>query len=56
MIYCDNIDVTCFLVNPTFHSKMKHIEIDYHFVHDHVSYVSMKDKLVDIPTKPMSRH
>lgn len=61
-IYCDNIGATYLSVNPIFHSKMKHIEIDYHFVRDHVtkgnfgvSYISTKDQLADILTKPLSR-
>lgn len=31
-IYCDNIDATYFCANPVFHSRMKHIALDYHFV------------------------
>lgn len=61
-IYCDNIGATYLSVNPVFHSKMKHIAIDNHFVRDHVttgnfgvSYISTKDQLADILTKPLSR-
>lgn len=31
-IYLDNIGATYLCANPVFHSKMKHIIIDFHFV------------------------
>lgn len=44
-----------------FHSSMKHIAIDYHFVHDQVtkeliqmSHIIMKVQLANILTKPLS--
>lgn len=44
--------------NPIFHSRMKHMVIDYHFVRNHVSSgsfrVSTVDQLVDVLTKPLS--
>lgn len=41
-IYCDNIGATYLCANPVFHSRMKHISIDYHFVRDHVQHDSLK--------------
>ena len=45
-----------------FHTRMKHIAIDYHFVRGQiqsgalrVSHVSTKDQLADGLTKPLSR-
>nr|XP_016444735.1 PREDICTED: uncharacterized mitochondrial protein AtMg00810-like [Nicotiana tabacum] len=35
-IYCDNIGVTYLSENPGLHSRMKHIEVDFHFVCNHV--------------------
>lgn len=35
-IYCDNIGTTYLCANPVFHSRMKHIAIDFHFVRDKV--------------------
>lgn len=32
IIYCDNIGATYHCQNPVMHSKMKHIEVDFHFV------------------------
>lgn len=35
-IYCDNVGATYLCQNSVFHSRMKHIVIDLHFVHDQV--------------------
>ncbi|OIT38350.1 putative mitochondrial protein, partial [Nicotiana attenuata] len=35
-IYCDNIGVTYLSENPGLHSRMKHVEVDFHFVRNHV--------------------
>ena len=32
VIYCDNIGGTQLSSNPIFHSRMKHVAVDYHFV------------------------
>lgn len=62
VIYCDNIGATYLSANPVFHSRMKHIALDYHFVRGHVqsgslrvAHVSAKDQLADALTKPLSR-
>lgn len=62
IIYCDNIGATYLCVNPVFHSRMKHIALDYHFVREQIQtgslrvvYVSTKDQLADTLTKPLSR-
>ena len=34
--YCDNIGATYLCANPVFHSRMKHIAIDFHFVREKV--------------------
>lgn len=61
-IYCDNIGATYLSANPVFHSRMKHIAIDFHFVRGQVqngilrvAHVSSKDQLADGLTKPLSR-
>ncbi|GFY82736.1 hypothetical protein Acr_02g0009760 [Actinidia rufa] len=58
MIYCDNVGATYLSANPIFHSRMKHVAIDFHFVRDHVnkgqlrvSHVSTTDQLADALTK-----
>jgi hypothetical protein len=47
--------------NTMFHTRTKHVEIDYHFVRERitfnqlkVSFLYSKDQIVDILTKPLS--
>lgn len=43
VIYCDNVGATYLCANPVFHTRMKHIALDYHFVREQVknrSYTS----------------
>ena len=61
-IYCDNVGATYLSANPVFHSRMKHLALDFHFVRGNVqsgalrvSHVSTKDQLADALTKPLPR-
>ncbi|KAL3830766.1 hypothetical protein ACJIZ3_019568 [Penstemon smallii] len=60
-LYCDNLGATYLSKNPILHYRTKHVDIDYHFVRDRVqakalrvSFLSSKDQLADILTKPLS--
>nr|CAN64305.1 hypothetical protein VITISV_026331 [Vitis vinifera] len=60
-IKCDNTSAINISKNPVQHSRTKHIEIRHHFLRDHaqkgditLEFVSTKDQLVDIFTKPLS--
>lgn len=62
VIYCDNIGATHLSANPIFHSRMKHLALDFHFIRDNVqagtlrvSHVSTRDQLADPLTKALSR-
>ncbi|KAJ6861975.1 retrovirus-related pol polyprotein from transposon RE2 [Populus alba x Populus x berolinensis] len=62
VIYCDNVGATQLSSNPVFHSRMKHVAIDYHFLREkvqngklRVSHVSSADQLADLLTKPLPR-
>ncbi|CAA6660366.1 unnamed protein product [Spirodela intermedia] len=37
ILYCDNLGATYLSTNPFFHTKTKHIEIDFHFVRERVT-------------------
>ena len=59
-LLCDNLDATYLLVNPEFHARTKHIEIDFHFVMERVvsnnlaiRFVSSKDQIADGFTKAL---
>ena len=41
-LFYDNIGATYLSVNPVFHSRMKHLALDYHFVREHVNTGNFK--------------
>ena len=62
VIHCDNTSTINMSKNPMMHTKIKHIEIKYHFLREKVAdkevkldYVNTKEQLVDIFTKPLSK-
>ena len=59
-LLCDNESAIRMADNPIEHSRTKDIAIRYHFLRDHqqrgdieIAYVSTKEKLADIFTKPL---
>ena len=62
-IWCDNIGAKYLASNPVFHGRMKHVEVDYHFVRDRVSkkllevrFISTNDQVADSFTKALSHN
>ncbi|CAM8878063.1 unnamed protein product [Rhodiola kirilowii] len=62
VIYCDNVGATYLSANPVFHSRMKHVAVDYHSIRGlvqsgelRVSHVASADQLADALTKPLPR-
>lgn len=62
VIYYDNVGATQLSSNLVFHSRMKHVAIDYHFLREkvqtgklRVAHVSSADQLADLLTKPLPR-
>lgn len=62
ILYCDNMGATYSCANPIYHSQMKHVALDYHFVREKVTdgslqvrHISSYDQLVDALTKPFTR-
>jgi hypothetical protein len=61
-LQCDNISAISVAKNPVLHSKIKHIEVRYHFLRDNVEkgkialiHVPTHDQLSDIFTKPLDQ-
>ncbi|KAJ0852435.1 putative RNA-directed DNA polymerase [Helianthus annuus] len=61
-LFCDNTGATYLCANPIYHSRMKHVALDYHFVREQVTsgllrvlHINSKDQLADMLTKPLSR-
>jgi hypothetical protein len=59
-LLCNNESAIRMADNPIEHSRIKHIAIRYHFLRDHqqrvdieIAYVSTKEQLADIFTKPL---
>lgn len=61
-LYSNNISALHLTVNPVFHADTKHIEIDYHFVQEQVSFgkivtkfVSSSNQVANVFTKALPR-
>ncbi|KAH0638884.1 hypothetical protein KY285_035470 [Solanum tuberosum] len=57
-VLCDNISTTYICVNPIFHSRMKHVAIDFHFVREQVESKQLEVAHLhvvdaDLLTKPL---
>lgn len=61
-IYCDNQAAIALSRNPEYHSRSKHVDIQYHFLRQHVEiqtvelkFIGSEDMAADGLTKPLSR-
>ena len=62
VIHCDNQSCVQMSVNPVFHEKLKHIEIQYHFIRDMIlkavvelQYIPRDDHTTNVLTEPLPR-
>ena len=60
-LWCDKISALAIALNPVFHARTKHVEVDYHFFRERVlhcdlqiHYIATSDQLADIFTKSLS--
>lgn len=60
-IYCDNIGATHLAANPVFHSRMKHLGLDFYCMREkvqagslRVTHVANDDQVADVLTKPLA--
>ncbi|KAM1792474.1 hypothetical protein ACFX12_036326 [Malus domestica] len=60
-LWCDNISALAVASNPVYQARMRHVEVDYHYVREKVTrnelvvgYVSSTDQLADLLTKGLS--
>ncbi|KAJ8759694.1 hypothetical protein K2173_009795 [Erythroxylum novogranatense] len=61
-LYCDNISALYMTINPVFHARSKHIELDYHFVRERVAlgllvtkYIPFTHQVADLFTKSVTK-
>ncbi len=60
-LWCDNLGATYLSVNPVFHARTKHIEVDYHFLRERfarkqleIKFIVSGDQVTDGFTKPIT--
>lgn len=58
LLQCDNLYTLAFSSNPVFHSKIKYLGTDYHFIREKVQkcdvvmqYIPIEDQIADVFTK-----
>ncbi|VVA15957.1 Hypothetical predicted protein [Prunus dulcis] len=62
-LWCDNISAIFLASNPVFHTRTRHVEVDYHYIREkvvrqklEVGYLLTHDQIADIFTKGLSSH
>jgi len=60
-LWCDNLGALSLASNPVYHARIKHIEVDYHFIREKVvnkdistRYISTLDQIADLFTKGLT--
>ena len=60
LLWCNNVSALAIATNPVFHTRTKHIEVDYHFICEKVlrcdvmlKFISTHDQLANLFTKSL---
>ena len=58
LLHCDNVSTLALCSNPVFHTRIKHLDTDFHFIRERVQkgdlvveYISTNDQVADVLTK-----
>ncbi|CAL9017564.1 unnamed protein product, partial [Prunus brigantina] len=58
ILYCDNLSALALSSNPIYHSRIKHLDIDFHFIRERVQrmdflvqYIPTNEQVADVLTK-----
>ncbi|CAL9006084.1 unnamed protein product [Prunus brigantina] len=58
ILYCDNLSALALSSNPIYHSRIKHLDIDFHFIRERVQrrdflvqYIPTDEQVADVLTK-----
>lgn len=61
VVWCDNTSTVSMAAIPTHHARVKHVEIDHHFVRKkvldgslQVNFVPSANQVADVLTKPIT--
>ena len=61
IVWCDNQSAIALVVNPIYHARTKHIEVDFHFIREKVinkdveiHYISTLNQVADIFNKGLA--
>jgi hypothetical protein len=61
-LWCDNMGARYLDLNPNFHGRMKHVEVDFHFMRDSMAhkllearFISTNDQIADGFTTTISK-
>lgn len=62
ILWCDNLEALSLVANPIFHTRTKHIKVDYHIIQEKVPnkyislrFISTQAQIADLFTKGLTK-